>query len=230
MAVLCGMPTIQHLVWSTRLSVLSSYLSKWAWPKITSGQSNLTQGALPLYSGKFNCICQVADMCPHMRANWRHLSNTTELVLPSAHPSPQCKRHIDRFYHFCTAHGRKSSYFAMGAPFPKNCPFPWRGSGPHLIYDVLGQSELITEMASPSVQPFLHRWPQGVPILYNGLPLPLPSKLPLPMKDVVLHLIRGSLGHPSPQPKWQFDRLSRFAGLTSVTDQQSDRQTTLFSM
>jgi len=36
------------------------------------------------------------------------------------------------------------------------------------------------QMASPSVQPFLHRWQQSVSILYNRLPLP-PSKLPLPM-------------------------------------------------
>ena len=53
------------------------------------------------------------------------LPNTIELVLPSAYPSPQPTRQIDRFSHFCTAHGRKSLYFTMGAPFPKNCPFPW---------------------------------------------------------------------------------------------------------
>jgi len=29
-------------------------------------------------------------MCPPMRAHWRHVAN--ELVLPSAHPSPQPKR------------------------------------------------------------------------------------------------------------------------------------------
>jgi len=44
-------------------------------------------------------------MCPPMREHWRHLANTTELVLPSAHQSPQPKRQIDRFSHFCTAHG-----------------------------------------------------------------------------------------------------------------------------
>jgi len=27
-------------------------------------------------------------MCPLMRANWRHLANTIELMLPSAHPNP----------------------------------------------------------------------------------------------------------------------------------------------
>jgi len=32
------------------------------------------------------------------------------------------------------------------------------------------------------------------------------------------HLIHGSVGHQSPQPKRHLDWLSRFAGLTSVTD------------
>jgi len=32
------------------------------------------------------------------------------------------------------------------------------------------------------------------------------------------HVICGSLGPSSPEPKWQLDRFSRFAGLTSVTD------------
>jgi len=39
MAVLCGMPTIQY---SARSAWLSARLSKWACPKIASGQSNLT--------------------------------------------------------------------------------------------------------------------------------------------------------------------------------------------
>jgi len=65
-----------------------------------------------------------------MSARWRHMANTIDLVLPWAHPSPQPKRSIDRFSHFCTAHGRKSLYFTMGAPFLKNCPFQWGGSGP----------------------------------------------------------------------------------------------------
>ena len=37
-----------------------------------------------------------------MWAHWRHLENTIELMLPSAHPSPQPKWQIDRFSHFCT--------------------------------------------------------------------------------------------------------------------------------
>jgi len=39
MAVLCEMPTIHY---SARSAWLSVRLSKWAFPKIKSGQSNLT--------------------------------------------------------------------------------------------------------------------------------------------------------------------------------------------
>jgi len=55
-------------------------------------------------------------------AHWHHLQNTIELVLPSAHLSPQPKWQIDLFSRFCTAHSRKSLYFKMGRPFPKIAP------------------------------------------------------------------------------------------------------------
>ena len=58
-------------------------------------------------------------------AHLRNLANTTELVLHWAHPSPQPKWEIDQLSRFCTAHGRKSLYFTIGARFPQNCPFPW---------------------------------------------------------------------------------------------------------
>jgi len=38
---------------------------------------------------------------------------------------------------FCTAHGRKSLYFTMGAPFPKNSPSLGGESGPHLMHGAL---------------------------------------------------------------------------------------------
>jgi len=44
-----------------------------------------------------------------MRARWRHLANTIELVLTSAHPSSQPKLQIDRFSRFRSANGRVSS-------------------------------------------------------------------------------------------------------------------------
>jgi len=76
-------------------------------------------------------ICsRLSKTLPPMRAHWRHLANTFELVLHSAHPSPKLKWQVDWFSRFCTAHGRKSPYFTMGAPIPQNWLFP-RGSGPH---------------------------------------------------------------------------------------------------
>jgi len=67
---------------------------------VTSGQSNLTLGHIVAADGRFSCIRQVSPICPHMRAHWRHLANMIELLLPSAHQSPQPKRQIDRFSHF----------------------------------------------------------------------------------------------------------------------------------
>ena len=76
--------------------------------------------------GQFNRICQVADMCPHMRAHWRHLANTIELVLLSAHPSPQPKLQIDRFSRFCTDDRRVSYTLQRFSRIPlKIFPFPW---------------------------------------------------------------------------------------------------------
>jgi len=89
-------------------------------------------------------------------ANVPLLANTIELVLPSAHLSPRPKLQIDRFSHFCTAHGRKSLYFSV-APFPPKLPLHIGVLNPHLIYDSLGPSEPTTETASGLVQPFLHR-------------------------------------------------------------------------
>jgi len=213
---------------------------------VTSDQSNLTQDRITDADGWFNRIHQVAPMCPQMWAHWRTLANMIELVIPSAHPSPQSERQIDRFSRFCTARNRKSLYFTISNPFPQNCPFSWgiltpskswllgpvrahnpNGitigsasctgdrrvslyftmgapfpkklplptgvSGSHLTYDSLGPFEPTTQTASRSVQLFLHRWLQSIPIIYNGTPLS-PSKSPLSMGDLEPHLIHGSLG------------------------------------
>jgi len=52
-----------------------------------------------------------------------------------------------------------------------------------------------------------------------------PFRLFGPCLPLYPHLVHGSLGHPSPQPKRKLDRFSRFrpTGLTSVTDRQTDR-------
>jgi len=61
-------------------------------------------------------------MCLPMWAHWCHLANTIELVLPSAHPSPQSKWQIDQFSRSCTAHGRKSLYLQWALLSPKIAP------------------------------------------------------------------------------------------------------------
>jgi len=53
-----------------------------------------------------------------------HMANTIELVHPSTPSSPHPRREMDRFSHFCTAYGRKCLYFKMGALVYQNCPFP----------------------------------------------------------------------------------------------------------
>ena len=92
---------------------------------------------------------------PPMRTHWRHLANTTEHMLPSAHPRTQPKWPIDRFSHFCTLHGRVSSSMPGHVLSPNNCPFAWDlGPWPNLNPASLGPPVSITQTASRSVQPF----------------------------------------------------------------------------
>ena len=166
----------------------------------------------------FSCRCSIHITAT--RAHCRHLANTIELVLPLAHPSPQPKRQIDQFSHFCTAHGRKSLYFTMGAPFPQNCPYPWGIWTPCNTWFI----EHIRAYNLNEVQPFLHRWPQSVPTLYNGTPVSRSILLP-PMGDLDRRLIHGSLSPPESSTKtasrsvqlflqgslvWQTDRQTRY--------------------
>jgi len=109
---------------------------------VTSGQSNLTHDRIAAADGRFNRIRQVAPMCPLMWAHWRHLANTIELVLSSAHPSPQTKRQIYQFSRFCTAHGIKSLYFQWATLSPK-IALLMGDMDPNLICDSLGQSKPI---------------------------------------------------------------------------------------
>ena len=101
----------------------------------------------------------------------------------------------------------------------------WRQFALHQIHASLGPLESKSQMASLSVQPFLHRWLQSVPILYNGTPIP-------PIKIAPSHW-----GSGSPSNTW-FPGATRvlnpngisigsvvLAGLTSVTDRQTDHAT-----
>jgi len=82
--------------------------------------------------------------------------------------SPQSKRQMDRFSRFCTAYGRKCFYITMGAPIHQNCPFPWGIWASHVTRDAFGLCEPTTQTVPRSVQPYLHRWPRSVSIVYNA--------------------------------------------------------------
>jgi len=121
----------------------------------------------------------MAPMCPPIRAHWRHMANTIELVRPLAHPNPQSKRQIDRFSRFCTAHGRKSLYSTMGVPFPKIAPSYgriWTASntrflGPIRAHNTNGISICSDVFAQMTAEcPYTSQWD-----------IPSPSILPLPM-------------------------------------------------
>jgi len=79
-------------------------------------------------------------------------------MIPLGHPSPQPKRHLNRFRRFCTDDRRVSLYFTMGRPFPpRNCFFPWGIWTPSNTWH-LGPPESLTQTASWLVQPFLQGW------------------------------------------------------------------------
>jgi len=66
----------------------------------------------------------------------------------------------------------ESPYSYNGLFFPPKLPFRMGDLDPHVIHSSLGPPESSTQAASQSLQQFLHKRPQSVPILYNGTPLP----------------------------------------------------------
>ena len=125
-----------------------------------------------------------------MRAHWRHLANTIELVHPSAHSSPQPKRQMDRFSRFCTAYGTKCLYFTMGALIHQNCPLPAGIWTSHVT---------LWAHARPQPKRHLDRFSRVCTddrrVSLYGLPVS-PSKLFLPMLASGPHVIHGSLSPP----------------------------------
>jgi len=110
---------------------------------------------------------------------------------------------------------------ARAALSPKNSPSHGAIWTPNKWF--LEPREPITQTASRSVQQFLHSSLQNVRpyILYNRPPFPL--KIAPSHGDLDRYLM-VPCAHPSSQPKRHLDRFSRFAGLTTVTDRQTDRQ------
>jgi len=158
------------------------------------------------------------------QADWRHLLNTIELVHPSAHSSPEPKRQIDRFSRFCTAHGRKCLYLTIGAHIHQNCPFPW-GSGPPWNTWFLGsmraQKPNGTSIGSASFAQmttecsYTLQWFASFPLKI----VPSHWAIWTPCNTWFLGLTRVLI------PNGISIASAVFAGLTSVTDLETDRQT-----
>ena len=108
--------------------------------------------------------------------------------------SPQPKLQIDRFSRFCKAYGRKSLFFAIGAPFPKIASF-------HA--GIWTYIEFMIPWVSPSTQPkqnldrFSHFCTDDhrVP-LYFAMGRAFLLKITPSHGGCGPHLIRGSLGPP----------------------------------
>jgi len=151
-----------------------------------------------------------------MRAHWRHLANTIELLHPLAHLSPHPKRQIDRFSRLLTAHCRKSLYFTMSASFPQKCPFPLGDLDP--IQFMIPWAQL-----SPQPKRHHHQFSRFCAVDDSrvspfAMGRPFPSKLPLFMGDVDLHLIYDSLGPPDSSTKTASRSVQLFCRAHTVTD------------
>jgi len=112
--------------------------------------------------------------CPFHGGSGPHLIHDS---LGQSEPTIQTASRLVRC--FCTGDRGVSLYFTMSTPFPKIAP-SHGGYARHLIHDPLGPPESSVQTASQSVQLFLHRWLQSVPIVYNGTPLFPGQNCPFP--------------------------------------------------
>jgi len=132
-------------------------------------------------------------MCHPMWAHWRHLANTIELVLPSAHPSPQPKRQVDRFSRFWAAHGSVVGYTGATWQIRLNLCFIW----PTRVHNINGKSISAAVSAQLRAESHLH-WETLAPKISPSHAASGP------------HLIHDSLAILSPQSKRHHDRFSYF--------------------
>ena len=118
------------------------------------------------------------------------------IMLPWAHSSPDPKRHLDRFSHFCTAHRRVCLYlyFIMAAPPSQNRPFSWGIWTPSNTW-FPGPTQVLNPNGISIGSAVFAQVTAGCPYTLQWVPLS-PSKLPLPMGDLDPHLTHGSLGPP----------------------------------
>ena len=121
---------------------------------------------------------QVMPTCPPMWAHWCHLANTIELVLPSAHPSAQPKRQIDRLAVSAQLTAESPYTLQLVTLCPKLPLIIW-GSAPPSNSWFLGPVWAHSPNGITVSSAVLAQVTAEYPILYTGPPL-LPSKLPLP--------------------------------------------------
>jgi len=156
------------------------------------------------------------------------MANTIELVLPSAHPSPQPKRQIDRFSSFAQLTA-KSPYTLQWAPLsPKIAP-SHGGSGTPSITWFLGLfwahnpngitigSAVFAQMTAEC--PYNVQW--DAPFL--------PQNSPVSWGIWTPHLIHGSLGQPESSTQTASQSVQPFLQglLVWQTVWPIDQQTTL---
>ena len=127
---------------------------------VTSCQCNLTERLHSCHTWTVQSREPPSDTC-FLGHTWLHIPNG--ILIGSS------------IFEQLTVESPETPYaLQCAAPFPlKIATLHW-GSGLHIIHAFLSLPESTARTASQSVQPFLHRWPQSVPILYNkAAPFPL---------------------------------------------------------
>jgi len=151
-------------------------------------------------------------ICP----SGRHLANTIEFGIPSAHRSPQPKRQINQFSSFCTAYGN-------GRPFPPKLSLPMGDLdpsnlwflGPIRIHNPNGASIGSAVFAQVTVEcPYTLQWDA-----------PSPPKIAPPHNGCGPPSNNGFLGSPESSTRTAARSLQPF--LQGSLERQTDRQTTL---
>ena len=142
------MPTIQYSVRSAWLSVRLS---------IRYSQSNLTR-RIATVDGWFNVIWQVTAKYPPMRAHWRHLANTTELVHPSA--TAVHNRNTKLIGSVVSVHMTVEYPYSLqwSVCFPLKLSLSMLAFRRHVIRTSLGPPEFGAQMGTSSLQPFFQGW------------------------------------------------------------------------
>ena len=115
--------------------------------------------------GRFNCIHQVAPTCTPTHA--------------SLDPPHSASQMTTRSFELLLHSSRQTVPILYNRPplFLQNCHFALKDLDTHLIHGSFGTHKSIIQTASRSLQAFLHSSRQSIPILYNGPPPPIPSKL-----------------------------------------------------